>query len=367
MADRNRRWRLAQDFSDGDFVRRVLIVLALAALALLFWRLAGVFLLIFGAILIAVLLHAVADVLARWTPVPARWSLLAAGLLLLATLVGIGVLFGAQMRAQVAGVADKLPNAINAFSQQLGLGDVYEQLPRMLGLGQGGDILSRATTLGAAVLGGLADALLVIIAGVYIATDPQVYRRGLVKLFPPSQHERVEEAMTAAGYSLKMWLLGQLVAMALIFLMVATAMWLIGVPSPIALGLIAGLAEFVPLIGAFVGALPAVLLAFSVDSQTLLWTVVAFAVIQQIESNLIMPVVERRVVALPPAIALFSVVVFGVLFGPVGLFFAVPLAVVVFVLVKKLYVQDTLGEETPVPGEDETGAKASSGEPKRAS
>lgn len=350
--DRERRWGLPQNFRDGDFVRRVLIVIALGALTLLFWRLAGVFLLVFGAVLVAVLLHAVADVLARWTPVPARWSLLAAGLLLLVVLVGIGVLFGAQMRAQVAVVADKLPSAINAFSQQLGLGDVYEQLPRMLGLGQGGDVLSRATTLGAAALGGLADALLVIIAGIYIATDPHIYRRGLIKLFPRSQHEQVEEALKAAGYSLKMWLLGQLVAMALIFLMVTAAMWLIGVPSPIALGLIAGLAEFVPLIGAFVGALPAVLLAFTVDSQTLLWTVVAFVIIQQIESNFIMPVVERRVVALPPAIALFSVVVFGVLFGPVGLFFAVPLAVVVFVLVKKLYVQDTLGETTTVPGED---------------
>lgn len=360
MADHDRRWRLPHDFRDGDFVRRVLIVLALGALALLFWRLSGVLLLIFGAILIAVLLHAVADVLARWTPVPARWSLAAAVLLLVAALVGIGTLFGAQMRVQVAAVAEKLPPAVNAFSQQLGLGDVYEQLPRMLGLGQGGDILSRATTVGAAVLGGLADALLVIIAGVYIATDPRVYRRGLIKLFPPSQHERIEGALTAAGYSLKMWLLGQLVAMALIFVMVTAALWLIGVPSPIALGLIAGLAEFVPLVGAFVGALPAVLLAFSVDSQTLLWTVVAFVIIQQIESNLIMPVIERRVVALPPAIALFSVVVFGVLFGPVGLFFAVPLAVLVFVLVKKLYVQDTLGEQTPVPGEDAAEPKPAS-------
>lgn len=352
MTSENRRWRLPEHFKDGDFVRRVLIVIAIGSLALLFWRLKGVLLLVFGAVLVAVLIHAVAEVLAKWTPVPRRWSVLAAGLLLLAVVVGIGILFGAQMRSQVAGVTDKLPGAINAFSQQLGLGDVYEQLPRLLGLEEGGAALSRATTVGAAVLGGLADALLVIIAGVYMATDPEIYRRGLVKLFPQGQHERVEGAMKAAGYSLKMWLLGQLVAMALIFLMVAAAMWFIGVPSPLALGLIAGLAEFVPLIGAFVGAIPAVLLAFAVGPQELLWTILAFVIIQQIESNIIMPVVQRQVVALPPAIALFSVVVFGVLFGPVGLLFAVPLAVVVFVLVKKLYVQETLGEQTPVPGED---------------
>ncbi len=364
--DEKRRWRLPEHFQDGDFVRRVLIVIGLVALAYMVWRLSGVLLLVFGAILIAVLLHAVADVLARWTPVPRRWSLLAAGLLLLGILIGIGVLFGAQMRTQLAGVAERLPLAVNSFSRELGLGDVYEQLPRMLGFGEGGAALSRATTIGAAVFGALADALLVIIAGVYIAADPEIYRRGFVKLFPRGQHERVEGALKAAGHSLKMWLLGQLVAMTLVFLMVTTALWIIGVPSPIALGLIAGLAEFVPLIGAFVGALPAILIAFSVDSNTLLWTVVAFVVIQQIESNFIMPIVERRVVALPPAIALFSVIVFGVLFGPVGLLFAVPLAVVVFVLVKKLYVQDTLGETTPVPGEDESAPKPTSGKSARA-
>jgi predicted PurR-regulated permease PerM len=266
------------------------------------------------------------------------------------------------MRTQLAGVADRLPLAVNSFSRELGLGDVYEQLPQLMGLGSGGETLSRMTTFGAAVLGGLADLVLVVIAGIYIAADPEIYRRGLVKLFPRGHHERVEGAADAAGYALRMWLLGQLVAMALVFVMSSLALWLIGVPSPIALGLIAGLAEFVPLIGSFVGALPAVLIAFTMDSTMALWTVGAFVVIQQIESNIIMPIVERRVVALPPAMALFAVVVFGVLFGPLGLLFAVPLAVVVFVLVKKLYVKETLGEPTPVPGEDSVAPKPTTAE-----
>jgi predicted PurR-regulated permease PerM len=360
--DEGRGWRLAQGFKDGDFVRRALIAIALVSLAYLFWRLSRVFLLIFGATLVAVLLHAVADVLARWTPVPRRWSLLAGGLLLLGIILAISVLFGSQVRTQLASLAERLPLAVNSFSRELGLGDVYDQLPRVLGLREGGEVLSKVTTLSAAVLSGLADFLLVLIAGVYIAADPKIYRRGLVKLFPQNQHERIEGALDAAGYALRMWLLGQLVAMALVFIMTTTALWLIGVPSPVALGLIAGLAEFVPLIGAFVGALPAVLIAFATDSTTLLWTVAAFIVIQQIESNIIMPVVEKRVVALPPAMALFAVVVFGVLFGPLGLLFAVPLAVVVFVLVKKLYVKETLGEPTTVPGEDSVAPKPTSAE-----
>jgi predicted PurR-regulated permease PerM len=363
--DEGRSWRLGSGFKDGDFVRRVLIVIALLGLTYLFWRLSGVLLLVFGAVLVAVLLHAVAEVLATWTPVPRRWSLLAGGLLLLAVLLGMGVLFGAQMRTQLSGVAERLPLAVNSLSSELGLGEVYEQLPRLLGFGPGGEALSRVTTFSVALLGGLADFLLVVIAGIYIAADPSIYRKGLVKLFPRSEHERVEGAADAAGYALRMWLLGQLVAMALVFVMTSLALWLIGVPSPIALGLIAGLAEFVPLIGPFVGALPAVLIAFSTDQTMLLWTVAAFVIIQQIESNIIMPIVERRVVALPPALALFAVIVFGVLFGPLGLLFAVPLAVVVFVLVKKLYVKETLGEPTPVPGEDSVAPKAISAEARK--
>jgi predicted PurR-regulated permease PerM len=104
--------------------------------------------------------------------------------------------------------------------------------------------------------------------------------------------------------------------------------------------------------------MPAVLLAFTQDGATVLWTVLAVLVIQQIEGNVIFPLVERRVVSLPPALALFAIVAGGVLFGTLGMIFGFPLAVVTFVLVKKLYVRETLGEPTPVPGEEKgTGVK----------
>ena len=122
-------------------------------------------------------------------------------------------------------------------------------------------------------------------------------------------------------------------------------------PSPFALGLIAGLLEFVPFIGPVLGALPAVLIASTVDGATVLWTVLLFAVIQQVESNIVFPLLGRRMVSLPPALALFAILAAGVVFGPLGLLFGFPLAVVAFVLVKKLYVRETLGEETPLPGE----------------
>jgi predicted PurR-regulated permease PerM len=98
-----------------------------------------------------------------------------------------------------------------------------------------------------------------------------------------------------------------------------------------------------------------VLIAFSTGGDALLWTLAAALVIQQIEGNVIMPIVERKAVQLPPALALFAILAAGSLFGFLGVFLAVPITVVAFILVKKLYVRQTLGEDTPVPGENERG------------
>jgi predicted PurR-regulated permease PerM len=348
------RWRW-DTVRDAEFVRRVLILLAIGAVVLLLWQLTYVLLLAFGSILVAVVLHAFADVLARRVGVPERWSLTAATAIIIAVLLGLLLLFGAQMRVQLANVAERLPFALNNLMKELGMGEITSQLPQMLGMGPGGGFVSRVAGIGSAVLGGLADFFLVVIAGIYIATDPFIYWRGFVKLFPAGQHARVEDSLHATGQALRLWLTSQLIAMAAVTVLSTGAYWLIGLPSPVALGFIAGLADFIPFVGPIIGALPAILLAFTLDGPTVLWTLLAVIAVQQIEGNVIFPLVEKRVVTIPPALALFAIVAGGVLFGTLGLVFGFPLAVVAFVLVKKLYVREALGEPTPVPGEAETG------------
>ena len=176
-------WHWPQAFKDAEFVRRVLIVIGLGALALLAWNLSYVFLLAFGSILVAVILRAFADVLARRTPLPERWTLTVAALIVFVMFIGILVLFGAQIRAQIAIVSERLPAAIDSFASQLGLGRVSDQLPDMIG-GRGSSIVARLAGYGWALFGAVTDFLLVVIAGIYIAANPKLYRDGLVKLFP---------------------------------------------------------------------------------------------------------------------------------------------------------------------------------------
>jgi predicted PurR-regulated permease PerM len=347
-----RHW--ASGLRDADFIRRVLIIIALGALVALVWRLADVLLLAFGAVVVAVILRALADLIAHHIPSTRRWSLAIAVILILIVLALVLFLFGRQMRAQIAQLAAVLPPAIEYVLGEFGVDTrkLAEELPNMLGSGLPREIIGRAAAFGLTFLGALADSLVVLVAGVFLAADPDLYKRGLVKLFPPSQHGRAEGALDASGTALGLWLKGQLLAMAIVGVMTGTALWLIGLPSPIALGLIAAIGEFIPFLGPILAALPALVIAGSQSTEMLLWTAGAFVVIQQIESNLITPIIQREAVSLPPALALLSVLAFGVVFGPLGLILAVPLTVVAYVLVKKLYVRETLGEATSVPGEE---------------
>jgi predicted PurR-regulated permease PerM len=335
-----------------DVVIATLVVIALGALAMLLWRFAEVFLLVFAAVIVAAILHAIADPLVRRARVSRTAGLWVAILVLVLAIGGTAWLFEAQVGGQVGAALSGAQGGLGALGERFGVpelpGQVSEALQRSL---SPGDIMGKVTSIGTAALAAIANLVLVLFGGVYLAMDPRLYRDGIVKLFPAAARGKVAETMDNAGRALKLWLLGQLVSMVLTGLMTWAALALIGLPSAAGLGIIAGVAEFVPLIGPFAGAVPALLVASGLGWTMVLWTAAAFLVVQQIESNLIQPLVTRRAVSVPPALLLFSVVAFGLIFGTLGVLLAVPLTVVVFVAVAKLYVRETLGEPAEVPGE----------------
>jgi predicted PurR-regulated permease PerM len=198
--------------------------------------------------------------------------------------------------------------------------------------------IGHATGVGVQVIGEL---VVVLVAGVYFAAQPRLYRDGLLRLAPPSWRQRLTGAVDACAASLRKWLLGAGVAMLAMGLLTTFGTALLGLPAPVALGLLSGVAEFVPIVGAAVAAVPGLLLAATLGPMTVVWTLVFYIAVHQFEGQLLIPLIQRRVVAVPPALTLFSVVGFGVLFGVSGVVFATPLAVVVLVLIRRLY----LGEE----------------------
>src|SRR5690606_8490698 len=188
--------------------------------------------------------------------------------------------------------------------------------------------------------------LLVLVAGTFIAAEPSRYRDGAVLLFPKSWHGKVRDALDKVGDGLRLWLRAQILAMLVVGVLTGLGAWAIGLPSPLALGLIAGLGEFVPIIGPFVAILPALVIAFAESTSLLLWTIAVYVVVQQFEANLLTPMLQRRIVELPPVLFLFSLVALGIIFGIPGVVVAAPLSVSLYILIRELYVRDLLQEET---------------------
>jgi predicted PurR-regulated permease PerM len=190
-----------------------------------------------------------------------------------------------------------------------------------------------------------------IFGGIYLAAQADVYRDGLIQLLPYRLRANGAETLTDIANALRLWMLGQMIGMVLVGILTGVAAWLIGLPSAPALGLIAGLFEFIPYIGPILGAVPGVLVATTQGLDTVLWTIAAYALIQQVEGHLIAPLISREMVYIPPLVLILGIVAITTLFGLYAAIFAAPIAVIIFIAVKKLYVRDSLGEATPIPGE----------------
>jgi len=338
--------------SEADYVRRVLIALGIIALAAAAYLLSDIFLLIFGSVLLAVVLHAIAGPVGRMTGWGQRPSLAVAGVGIALLLIVVGFLFGAQIASQLSTLASELPEAAARVSKSVPLVSVSEIVKGS----SVGNLIANAVSWGSTVFGAVATLIVVLIAGIYIALDPAVYRDGFLKLFPRGVREQVAETVDDAGVSLRLWLGAQLMAMIIVGVLIGIGLAIIGAPSPLALGLIAGVLEFVPIIGPVIAAIPALLLASTQSFSMVLWVAGLFVVVQQIESNVIMPLVSGKAVNLPPAVGLFAVVALGILFGPLGLLLGYPLAIVIDVAVRRLYVRETLGEQVEIRSEQSAAA-----------
>jgi predicted PurR-regulated permease PerM len=331
-----------------SYVARVLVAVLIVALAYGALHALDIVILVFGAVLVAVMLHTLGLPLVRrlnWSPRLALAGVVAT-LLVLATL---GVwLIGDQVAEQMQGLAQVLPQAmadLQHWLNQNAIGVALLQLWESVRMDQ--NAWSRVAGMATLTLTAIGTAALVGVTGIYLAADPRLYRRGLLHLVPRLHRQRVDDALQAAGIGLSRWLMGQGVSMIAVGLLTAVGLWLLGMPQALSLGLIAGTLAFVPLVGTLVADALIILSAFTQGPQQALYVAGLCVVVQQIEGYLLMPFVHRWAVALPPALGLLAVVIFGAMFGLVGVLLATPLMVVTMILVDKLYVDGVI-EEQPV-------------------
>lgn len=341
-----------KDERDRRFIRRVLSILALAGLAFVLWQLRVILLMLFGAVVVATIVRALAEPICRWTRLPTGGGVVIASIVIFAVIGSVLWMLSAQISAQFQVATKTIPEALDKLETWVASVGLLDQLRNWRSaVTSGTGILSTVSTLAGSLANGLANLLVVIFGGIFIAAEPKFYRTGLIKLIPPGARGAVSEATLESERALRLWLKGQLMAMVVVGLMTGIALWLIGVPSPLVLGLLAGLLEFIPFAGPIIAAVPGVLIALSQSTDLALWAALAYVFVQHSEAYLIQPLIQQYAVELPAVILLFSLLAFGVLFGTIGVVLAAPLAVVTYVLVKRLYVVDALDTPTPIPGE----------------
>jgi predicted PurR-regulated permease PerM len=345
---------------DSPFVRRVLVALALVSgtvlLALLAWCGLSALMVTFAGLLLAVLLRTMVQLLQRWTGLGDRAALALAGGLLLVIGAGGLVLLWSPLQEQGAEMYDALPRAIEQLEGQvreLPLGerllsrfDAPDALPTI-----DGTTARRVVSIASWVATALGHLIFIGFLGLFLAAEPALYRRGLVRLAPMALRARLDAVLCEVGDQLQRWLVARLALM----LVVTAATWvgllLLGVPLALALAVLAGLLNFIPNFGPIISAVPAMLLALLQDPMKAVWVAVLYLVIQTVESYTLEPYALRKADDLPPALVIASQLFLGVTLGAAGLVLATPLLVVVDVLVRRLYVEDALGDVLEGPQE----------------
>jgi predicted PurR-regulated permease PerM len=194
--------------------------------------------------------------------------------------------------------------------------------------------------------------LIIIFLSIYIAVDPGMYRSGIMHLFPHGRRARIGQVASAIAAVLRKWLVTQLLAMIVMGIVTTIVLLLLQVKAAFALGLLSGLLEFIPTAGALISSVPAILMGFLDSPEKALWVTLAYVGVHFLEGHLLIPLLMKGGVDLPPALTILSQALMAILFGFLGLMVAVPLLAATMVAVKMLYVEDVVGDPQIGPSED---------------
>jgi predicted PurR-regulated permease PerM len=297
----------------------------LAAGLLLAWQFFSVILLLFAGILVGV----ASSSLIRWTERRTGFGRGVSAAIAFTTIIvvigGVTLTVIPSLQAQYADFRTSFPEAVEnleqRFTDETGI-TLKEQLFDVSTY-EIFDVQSfaAATNTLSSTVGILVDTIFVVILGLYFSLDPSTYRHVLTKFVPDSFLDTVAE-------NLQWWISGRLLSMAIVGVMTSVGLAVLDVPFYLILGILAGLLSFIPNLGPIIGYVPAAVVATIMGFDALAWVTALYVFVQLVESYFITPQIEKQMVDVPPALSLTAQIVFGTVFGFMGLLFAVPMLIV---------------------------------------
>lgn len=217
--------------------------------------------------------------------------------------------------------------AIDQISQQAGSGKTRKEFPKK--------VFSFFTS----TFGVLGDIYVVVFIGLFFTASPQLYETGVVKVVPPKGRNKASYVREKLATHLQKWLKGKLLSMLVVAILTGIGLAILQIPLWFVLALFAGLLSFVPNFGPIIALIPAVLMGFMESPTKALLVVGVYVLVQVLESNLITPKIQQKLISVPPAMIIIGQLIMGVLTGGWGLVLATPLLVIVMVLVQELYMK----------------------------
>jgi predicted PurR-regulated permease PerM len=338
-----------KDRDNSLFLQRVFMgagAIALMVILILIIRVAfNVLLMVLAGTLIAVYFNGLADVVERHTPLSRRISMLIS---VIGTFALIGLLLwfmGTKIQHQINALSQDFPRLISKLESQV------RELPmgaKMLDNVSGDNsqkVVNTAQNFFRTSFGVLGDIYIIIFLGIFFTVSPSLYKNGIIKIVPRKGQPKAREIIDRLSLVLKGWLKGMMIAMVLIAVLSFAGLTFIGIPMALALAVIAGILNFIPNFGPIMAMVPAVLLGLVDSTQTAIIVAALYILIQTLESNVITPTIQRRMINLPPALLIISQLMMGTLSGALGIILATPMLAIVMVLVEELYAKDNNKED----------------------
>ncbi len=322
---------------------RALVWAGVVGLVVLAVYLAQSLLVIFGALVFAAMIDGGARLLGRALPIGRTWRVAIVLVLTVAFMVWLGYFAGSQISQQAAQfpaiITEQVGSLIGWLRSKgfaIGQGDIESMIGS---LASGAGTITRAI---GGVIGGLTSLFLIVIIGIYLAVDPNLYERGVAWMVPEERREEFSGTIDKMAFTLRRLLAGRLAGMAaegvFTWALLAFGGQLIGVgavPMAALLGLITGLLAFIPNIGAIISGILMVLVGFSGGTDMGLYTVFVYFLVQNFDGYVLVPMIAKKTVDLAPALVLSAQLVFGVLFGLIGLALADPLLAMIKVALER--------------------------------
>ena len=316
------------------------ILALIVVVLLLFKTLFSLLLLVFAGILIAIFFHGFAGLLRRYLHLPHTASVIISVLFNLLLLIGFFWFVGNRLSQQISQLSDTLPSTIQNAKDKLSQSAIGNKVLDFLQQSGNSDKTKQVLkSFFSSSFGVISDLYIVLLLAMFFTASPSIYKRGIVHLLPPKAKDKGDELLKKLGTVLKKWLKGQILGIVFIAVLTGIGLLIIGMPLILTLALIAGLLNFIPNFGPIIALIPALLLALMQGPNTAIIIVCMYTGIQIIQSAVEQPLVQKKMVNIPPALTIIGQVAMGALGGFWGVLLATPIVAVIMTIVNDLYVK----------------------------